>query len=171
MRNKTNNASVTKQFIFIISRVLFLYLSLVTTATYAQPEDSHLGQVIQINTRLRSFVGQPKWVLEIRDVDNNKTIPYFFDITRTNNHWTIFTYGRNYLIIASRIQMPSYSSNTNKYKNYRVKNFCQLESNGRIIKGLSMQINIKGDLSPNSNTYTCQISTYSDTSNFIYRKK
>ncbi|MBX3708406.1 MAG: hypothetical protein KIT56_07130 [Gammaproteobacteria bacterium] len=135
--------------------------------SYAQYDErlDGLGQVIQINTRFRSFVGKPTWTLIIRDIDHGQNIPYLFDIRRGGNHWVAFTYGRNYLITASRLQIETYQSRYNKYKNYRIKNFCNLESNGRIIRGRSMYITIEGHLSPYSNTYVCHVSTY-PTGNF-----
>jgi hypothetical protein len=145
-----------------------LILCLMISPTYAQ-EDSAFGQVIQIDTRFHSFVGKPIWTLEIHDVDNNETVPYSFEITRTNNHWVVFTYGRNYLITGSTVQIPAYGSYTNKYKNYRIRNFCHLESNGRIMKGVSMRITVEGNLSPNTDTYTCHISSYRDDNYYIYR--
>lgn len=151
--------------------ILGLGLSLLTcvTAGYAQTDDNSLGQIIQINTRLHSFVGRPIWTLIIRDIDHNQNIPYLFDFTRGGNHWIALTYGRNYLITASRLQIETYRSRYNQYKNYRMQNFCNLESNGRINRGESMYITIEGDLSPYANSYTCHVSTFPDGNFSIYK--
>src|SRR5690349_5971957 len=92
---------------------------------FAQPPDG-VGQTIQINTRLHSFVGKPSWLLMIRDIDHDQNIPYVYDISRGDNFWMAFTYGHNYLITASTLQFAPYRSDP-----YRVKvihNFCNLES-------------------------------------------
>ncbi len=136
--------------------MLFL-LSIVTSLSYAQGDDNGIGQTIQIETHFRSFVGNPSWTLIIRDLDHNQNVPYLFDVTRGNNHWVAITYGRNYLITASRMQIETYRSRYNTYKQYRISDFCNLESNGRINRGESMYITIEGDLSPDTDTYSCQI--------------
>lgn len=128
--------------------------------TYADKDFDPRGQIIQIHTRLYSFVGQPIWTLIIRDIDNNKVYPYLFDFSTGENDWQAFTYSKNYLITVSRMQIVSYESCFNKYKNYRLNNFCHLESNGRVHRGESMIIDIEGDLSPNTDTFNCHISTY-----------
>lgn len=113
------------------------------------------GQSIQIITNLNSFVGIPIWSLQIRDLDNNQTIPYVLDFNDEKNSWVVLTYGHHYLITASNLQIGSYKRRFNSYCNYRIKNFCQLESNGRINRGQSLLVRIEGDLTPNSNTYRC----------------
>ncbi len=147
---------------------MLILLCLTTTIGYAQTDDDGLGQTIQIQTYFHSWVGKPIWTLIIRDIDHNQNIPYLFDITRGENHWVVFTYSRNYLITVSRMQIETYRSHFFKYKNYRMNNFCNLESNGRIIRGESMYITLEGDLSPDTNTFSCQISRYPDGNFFIY---
>lgn len=121
------------------------------------------GQTIQITTRLHSFVGKPSWSLVIRDIDHNENIPYLFDFTRGNDFWVAFTYGRNYVIVASTLQIESYKAWRNSYNHYRIHNFCHLESQGRIQRAESMFITITGNLSPNRDTYTCYVSKLKDT--------
>ena len=156
---------------------LFILMCLTSLASFAQPESDafvqtesdSLGQTIQIDTYLHSFTGKPIWTFIVRDLDHDQTIPYIFDIKKGYNHWVVFTYGRNYLITASNMQIETYRSRYNQYKNYRVKNFCHLESNGRIRRGESMYVSIQGDLSPYTNTYTCQISAYPDGNFGMYK--
>lgn len=138
----------------------------VMTPTFAD-EIGHdgLGQTIQIYTRFHSFVGQPSLLIIIRDLDHDQNIPYVFDITRGDNFWLLFTYGRNYLISVSNLQISTYKSRYNDFGEYKINDFCHLESHGRISRGESMTITIDGDLSPNPNSITCHITKYQD-SNF-----
>lgn len=141
---------------------LIIFLGIISLPVSAQSDENGLGQTIQIYTRFHSFVGKPTWLLIIRDIDNNQNIPYLFDITKGNNFWLAFTVGRNYLISVSRLQMNTYQSRTNTFRNYRINNFCNLESNGRIIKGESLYITIEGDLFPERDAYTCNVSSYAN---------
>jgi len=154
-----------------IARISLIILMSLTNSLYAQSGENPFGQIIQINTHFRGFIGKPIWMLEIRDVDHNQNIPYIFDIRRGSNYWTVFTYGRNYMISASNLQIETYQARYNKYKNYRMKNFCNLESNGRILRGESMTITIDGVLSPYSNTYNCSVAIYPDDNYFIYKSE
>lgn len=149
--------------------IFSLTLLLSGASAYAQSdEDEGLGQVIQIHTQLHSFVGKPIWSLIIRDLDHNQNIPYLFDFRTGGNQWVAFTYSRNYLITVSRLQIETYRARYNRYKNIRINDFCNLESDGRIIRGRSMTITIRGDLSPYSDSYTCDVSSYPDGNFFIY---
>ncbi|WP_147277466.1 hypothetical protein [Aquicella lusitana] len=141
----------------------FFLLFSMTAASYAEPDDG-VGQTIQIYTRFHTFVGRPSWLLVIRDVDHNQNIPYLFDIERGTNFWLAFTRGRNYLITISNLQFAPYKGMP-YYNTRKINNFCHLESNGRIIRGESLYITIKGNLTPNTNTFTCYVSRYAD-SNF-----
>lgn len=136
-------------------------LALCSLPLFANPNpDAPFGQMIEIRTHLTSFIGDPVWSLEIRDIDNNQILPYVFDIKRGDNYWVALTYGHNYLIQASRMQFVSYQSRYNTYRNFRIKNFCRIESNGRILRNRSATIYLEGNLSPNSDTYTCHMTTY-----------
>lgn len=139
---------------------IFLFLCLNTVFAYA---DDGLGQTVQITTRLHSFVGKPTWVLIIHDLDHNQNIPYLFDIRKGENFWVAFTYSKNYVITASNLRISTYRSRFNKYRTYEIKNFCHLESHGRINRGESMFVTIKGNLFPCDDSYTCCITKYPDT--------
>lgn len=155
---------LNKIVIICLSTLASLCLSI--SLSHAQP-DNELGQSIQIYTRFHSYVGRPSWLLVIRDLDHDQNIPYIYDVSRGDNFWLAFTYGRNYLITTSRMYFSPYR--TNPYNSKRINNFCNLESNGRIIRGESLYITINGDLSPNANTFTCHISSYPN-SNFTVVK-
>lgn len=157
----------------VIARIgISISLCLVASLSYAQYENriDEIGQTIQIDVNLRSFVGRPIWTLIIRDIDRNENLPYIFDFTNEYHHWVAFTRGRNYVITASRLQIEDYKFRTNKFKNYRLKNFCNLESNGRIMRGQSMYVSIQGNLSPNTNTYTCHITTFPEGNFYNYNQ-
>lgn len=146
-----------------IKLYLFLIFSLLCLpASYA--EDG-LGQSIQIYARFHSFMGRPSWLLVIRDVDNNQNIPYLYDITRGDNFWVAFTFGRNYIITASTLSFSPYRHDP--YGTKVIKNFCNLESHGRIIRGQSMYVKINGDLTPDPSTYTCTVSRYQDANFYV----
>ncbi len=141
---------------------IFILFCLAASGAYAQMESDGLGQTIQIHTFLHSFVGKPTWTLIIRDIDHNQNVPYLFDVTSGENYWVALTYGRNYLITVSNLKIETYRERRNTYKQYKLNDFCHLESNGRIIRGESMYITIEGDLSPNTNTFSCHVLTYPD---------
>lgn len=140
----------------------WLCLCLLAPATFAQTGNDGLGQTIQIHTRLHSFVGKPSWLIIVRDIDHNQNIPYVFDIQRGNNFWVIMTYARNYLITVSKLQFSPYRRNP--YNSKTINNFCQLESRGAVIKGESIFVTIDGDLTPNQDTFSCNVARYANTS-------
>jgi hypothetical protein len=129
---------------------------------FAESSASGLGQTIQIQTRLHSFVGHPTWLLIIRDLDSGQNIPYLYDIKRGQNYWLAFTYGRNYLITVSNLKINTYKSNYNDFASYEIKDFCHLESNGRIIRGESMYITIQGDLTRDPESVSCQVTRFAE---------
>lgn len=124
--------------------------------------DNNFGQVLQVHTRFNRIIGKPSWLIVIRDVDHNQTIPYLFDIDTENNYWVIFTYSRDYLITASTLQINNYRSRYNIFGKYEINDFCGLESHGRIVRGESMYIHIDGDLTPNADTVSCHVSRFHD---------
>jgi hypothetical protein len=107
-------------------------------------------------------IGNLTWLLVIRDIDHNQNIPYVFQVTQGSQFWVALSYGRNYTIVASRMKMANYHANSNRYSNNEIKNFCGLESNGRIIRGESIYVTVEGDLTRNPETYRCHISKYAD---------
>lgn len=127
-------------------------------------EDAGLGQTIQITTRFKSFIGHPTWLIIIRDLDNNQNLPYLFDISRNDNFWVAFSYSHRYLITASTLQIETYRSRQNKYGNYKINNFCNLESNGRILRGESLFVTVTGSLTSNANSVRCHVSSFKDPS-------
>lgn len=139
--------------------VLFLFLSTIPFVSYA---DDGLGQLIHINTRFSSLVGRPSWLIVIRDIDHGQNLPFIYDITRSENAWVLATSGRNYEILASTLQFAPYRYDVknNRYTQRTVNNFCGLESRGRIIRGESMTITVSGRLTPNTNTFSCNVLRY-----------
>ena len=142
-----------------LGRLIFMLFCLAPGLIIADDGEGY-GQTIQIYTRLHTFVGKPSWLLIIRDVDNNENIPYLFDFKSGTNFWVAFTRSRNYLITVSNLQFSPYRRDPYRIK--KINNFCQLETNGRIIRGKSLYITINGDLTPYNDTFTCHVSRYAD---------
>lgn len=143
------------------SRKALFFIGLAATnlmgqAALAQPMDN-FGETIQISTHLHSYRDQPSWLLIIRDIDHGQVIPYIFDINSVSNSWIAFTYGRNYVITVSEMQFSPSGKTT--------KNFCNLESLGAIQRSVSMSVHISGKLTPNSGSYSCNVTKFKD-SNF-----
>lgn len=145
-------------------RLLVLTFLFIASNIVAQPE-YQFGQYLQISTKLRNFDGRPSWLIIIRDVDHNQNIPYLYDFERGENAWLAFTYGRNYLIIASIMSFSPYQNDP--YCTKKIYNFCNLESHGRIIRGQSIRIRLKGELTPNRNRFSCHVNYY-DGSQFYF---
>lgn len=122
--------------------------------------NSVAGQVIKVNTRFRSFIGKPSWLIVVRDLDKGENIPYLFDIDRGENFWLIFTMGRDYLIVASEMQISTFRSRYNTYGLHKINDFCHLESHGRIIHGESMEVSITGNLTYDPSTVQCHVTRY-----------
>lgn len=137
------------------------------TPVFAQEDGDGVGQTIEIHTRLSAFVGQPSWLLVIRDIDHNQNIPYLFNVSKGDNVWLAFTFGRDYLITVSQLQISTYQPWYNTYKHFKTHDFCHLESYGRIQHSTSLRIDIEGNLSPDSDTYTCHIMQFQDPNFYI----
>lgn len=148
-----------KKMIFHLCLVFFL--GLISSHAFALvSNDYFLGQTIQINTLFHSFLGNPSWLIVIRDVNHGQNIPYLFDIRKGENTWLLFTQSKNYLIIASTLQINTYGTRHNRFKKYTLHNFCQLESHGKIMRGKSLYLTITGDLTPDADSVNCRVSSY-----------
>ena len=139
----------------------FLTFFLLALSPATQAMEDGIGQTIKIHTHLDSFIGRPSWLLMIRDIDHNQNVPYVYDFTDGNNFWLAFTYSRNYLIIASTLQFAPYKANP--YRTRTIRNFCGLESSGRINRGISIHVTLTGNLTPDTNTFQCNVLRYADT--------
>lgn len=139
-------------------------IAFILSASVANAQDG-VGQTVQIYTHFKRIVGSPTWLIILRDIDHNQNIPYVFPVNQGDNFWVALSYGRNYTIVASRMKMEKYHANSNRYSNNEIKNFCGLESNGRILHGESVYVTVEGDLTRNPDSYRCHISKYAD-SNF-----
>lgn len=150
-----------------VFRTLMLFsLSCYFMTSHAQPFYK-FGQYLQIHTKIRTFDGRPSWLIVIRDVDHNQNIPYLYDFEYGENMWLAFTYGRNYLILASTLSFSPYSHDP--WRTVKIHNFCNLESHGRIIRGKAIKVVLRGDLMPNRNRYRCHVS-YHEGENFYFAK-
>lgn len=126
----------------IMSWLLFSFKTFATTLG---------GQVVQINTDFSQVLGQPEWVLIIRNIETGEILPYLFEIRENKNFWLAFTSGNNYKIIASTLSFGPYAN---------LENFCRLEKG--IIEGKSMRLIISGILSPDRNKIRCKLNVYSN---------
>lgn len=129
---------------------VLLGISLSCWLTFTQAQTS-LGQTLQINTRFRSIIGKPVWLLIIRDVDTGIILPYLFDIKNNQDFWVAFTFARNYQITVSELKFGPFAI---------IHNFCHLE--GGVMSGKSMILTLTGDLTPSPQTSTCHNLTYND---------
>lgn len=110
---------------------------------------SNIGQTLQVNTHFTSIIGNPTWLLIIRDVNTGVVLPYVFDIRNNDNFWVAFTVGRSYRITASTLKFGPFA---------KINNFCHLE-NG-IITDKSFWITLSGELSPNPKSFKCNVTKY-----------
>lgn len=131
----------------IIRKAFALFWLLVSmTPVFAQIP---FGQVIQINTHFRSVMGDPTWLLIIRDVNSGVVFPYIYDIHDTDNFWLAVSYGRSFRITASTLKFGPFAV---------IHNFCLLE-NG-ILSGQSMIVSLSGDLTPYRGSSRCHVTKY-----------
>jgi hypothetical protein len=114
----------------------------------AQPS---LGQILHIYTHFSNTVAPATWLLEIRENETGRVLPYIYEIHNNENFWIAFTSGRTYRITASTVKFGPYA---------QIRNFCHLE-NG-IIDGKSMWITLSGELSPDTRRFKCIVSQFKD---------
>ena len=57
----------------------FLFIIFIVFNSVSYADNDGEGQLIQIQTRIHSFLSKPSWLLEIRDLDHGQTIPYVFE--------------------------------------------------------------------------------------------
>jgi hypothetical protein len=105
-----------------------------------------LGQTLQIYTHFTSIVGKPEWLLEIREAETGRVLPYLYEVKEQDNYWIAFTAGRSYRVVASTLKFGPYA---------RIKNFCKLE-NG-IISDESMTVTLSGELTPSTRDFRCVV--------------
>lgn len=147
----------------LIIRIGTIFLCLTTSLTHAFDGSNNTFQhALQVKTNVYSIVGKSILTIIIRDIDRNENIPYVFEFTPGNQYWVLPIPSHNYFVLSARLQITKYDPRCNAYKNYRINNFCHIESRGRILRGKSVDLFVQGDLSPNTNKYSCQVKTYPD---------
>lgn len=129
---------------------LFAILLLSNSIVFASVENPY-GQTIQINTNFRDIIGTPSWLLILRDEDSGQVLPYVFDIKNNENFWVAFSAARVYRVTVSSLKFSP---------EVMINDFCHLE--GGIITGRSKLVRLRGLLSPDRNSSTCNILTYKD---------
>jgi hypothetical protein len=127
----------------------WLCLGLFAIAT-AAAQNNPFGQSFQINTYLKSYVGQPTWVIIVRDEDNGQVLPYQFYFSELNNFWIGFTFAHSYRVIVSDLQFGP--------PNAIIHNFCHLQDG--ILDRQSISVTLQGDLTPNRHTSQCHVMRY-----------
>lgn len=136
--------------------ILTLLGMIIPLPSYSQQP---IGQTLQVNTHFKSVIGNPTWLLIIRDVNTGVVLPYLFDIRNNDNFWVAFTSGRSYRITASTLKFGPFA---------KINNFCCLE-NG-IITDKSFWITLTGELSPNPKSSKCNVTKYLNTLPFPIAK-
>jgi hypothetical protein len=151
-------------FIALVLLMLGVSISAPLALAQANDENNGIGQSVQINTRIYSWLGKPTWILNIYDVDNGLYYPYVYDIRRGRNNWLAFSYGRTYRITASTMHFVTYDAHSDRFRTYTINNFCHLQT-GRNIRDESLYVSVEGDLNPYSHGYTCNVVKFPE-SNF-----
>ncbi|MDR3490491.1 MAG: hypothetical protein P4M12_00445 [Gammaproteobacteria bacterium] len=109
------------------------------------------GESIQINTQLHKLYGHPSWLLILRDEESQRVFPYQFDFSQRDNFWLIFSHARSYRVTVSQLSFGPYAE---------IKNFCCLEN--RSLSGQSLNVTLKGVLSPVRATSQCYVQQYNN---------
>lgn len=135
----------------ILICINFLFFPFSLNLAQAQSKET-FGQTIQIYTQLKSFIGNPAWLLIVRDVDHGVVYPYLYDFERGDHFWIALSHSHHYRITVSELQFNPYRE--------KLTNFCGLE-NG-ILDGESMTIRLYGDLTFNKRTVKCHVTKYKD---------
>jgi hypothetical protein len=109
----------------------------------------NIAQTLSIDTHFKTIIGNPVWLLELRDVESGQILPYIFDIKNKNNFWMAFSKEHSYRVKASVLKFGPYKT---------VNNFCYLEDG--ILTGKSMFIRISGTLSPDLRRAKCHVTKF-----------
>jgi hypothetical protein len=113
--------------------------------------ENPFGQTIQINTHFDSLKGNPTWLLMIRNIQTGEILPYLYEIKNFDNFWIALSYGRDYRIVASKLQFESSKS---------IANFCHLEDG--VLSGKSYVVRLSGNLKPGGRDYECHTIKFKD---------
>lgn len=121
-------------------KMLMVLALLFLPSTFAAADSS---QTIKIRTDFTKMSKPASWLIIVKDVDSPAVYPYLFDLTKEANTIVIFTNARNYRVI-SVVQFP--------HAHRQISNYCLPQA---IISDLSLEVTVKGDLSPNRATSDC----------------
>ena len=108
-------------------------------------------QTLQIRTHFQQQIGNPTWLVIIRDMQNGRLFPYLFDIRQKDNFWVAFSNSRVYRVTVSQLKFDSFAV---------TNNFCDLENT--VMDGKSIFITLTGILSPDSSKINCHVLRYRD---------
>ena len=110
-----------------------------------------VSHTIQIHTHFTRVIGSPTWIVIIHDMDSSAVYPYLFNIIEPDNFFLIFPNAKNYYIV-SILQFD--------FLNKKIENFCHLSQG--MMSGVSMDVTLKGTLTPNPSTSQCYVLKYKD---------
>jgi hypothetical protein len=124
-----------------------LWLSTVCLLSLSSPlfADNEVAQTLTIYTHFKSIVGNPSWLIELRDAESGLVLPYLFEIHENKNYWLAFSKEHSYRVVASVLKFGPYVT---------INNFCGIE-NG-ILKGKSMYIHVTGIIAPDLRRTKCR---------------
>lgn len=107
------------------------------------------GDTIQIYTQFHSVIGKPSWLLILRDMDTGQVLPYVYDIRNNNNFWLALPMSHHYRVTVSTLTFGPFAV---------IHNFCHLQDG--VISWRSLNITLKGNLTPIRGTSHCYIQSY-----------
>jgi hypothetical protein len=119
--------------------ITIILLSLFFCTSYAQ-----VAQRIKVSMDFKDIQGHPAWLFIVYDADSSAVYPYYIEITEFQNFFTIPTYSQNYRIV-SVMQFDR--------EHRKIQHFCNLPT-GYFTRE-SLEISIKGILTPNPRTTAC----------------
>lgn len=126
---------------------LFVFLLLCLPLPFSIANASgEIAQTLSISTNFRTIVGNPTWMIELRDIESGLVLPYIFDIHENKNYWLAFSKQHTYRVVASILKFGPYVT---------VNNFCGLQSG--ILTGKSMYIRVSGNITPDLRFTKCQV--------------
>lgn len=121
-------------------------LALCLLANPSVKAQEQIRQTLSIYTNFTSIVGDPSWMIELRDIESGQVFPYIFDIHENRNFWLAFSKERSYRVVASVLTFGPYLT---------INNFCGLESG--ILTGKSMYIRVSGMIAPDLRRTRCHV--------------
>lgn len=128
----------------------FFFL-IATTHALADAFGPPIRHVLEIKTKLSDIVGQPTWLIIIRDMDTGRLNTFIYDFRLPDNQWIAYSKGRKFRIINSSLKFGP---------GVTIYNFCNIEDG--ILDQTSMYITLTGAITPDPYTTRCKVLKYND---------